>query len=280
MSDVVRYGSDFEAQVGYTEYRRRPSDMTGYTATGDYDEIPFAGVIEECQEVAGGYLAGASMTMQVETTMRVIDGRQAELTVRRTYYKKTAQDSEASGCGGGSGSGSGPRLIASAGSWGTSKEHPTYEVHGTGTQESILTHPIIVNQPIDPGSKFALKYVADGGGPDDVMMLPNQTQGTPRDYLMSHGYAELLDLVLSAPNYLDPGLELTVSWQVSPDSPSEAFPALCTIQEPEGPVRAPGRRNWLLIDATYRTQGGKTECVKKYRLSGPNGWDRRIYSEE
>lgn len=276
MSEVIRYGADFEAQVGYTEYRKRPMDMTGYTATGDYDEFPYAGVVEECQEVAGAALAGALPTMQVETTLRRIEGDLAELTVRRTYYKKTAQESGGTGTGSGSGSG---QMIASAGSWGTSKAHPTYETHAAPTQESVLTHPLIVDRSMDDTSKYCLKYVADGGGADDVMNLPNQVQGTPRDWLMAHGYAELLDLVLSAPNFLDPGLELTVSWEVSPDAPSEAFPELCTIQVPEGPVRARAPRNWLLIDATYRTQGGKTECVKKYKLSGPNGWDPRLYGE-
>lgn len=280
--NIIRRGATFALQSDYSEYRKRPQEMTGYSATGDYDEEHFCGTLVECQEEAGAQLALGTKTVQVETSLRRLDGGMAELTVRRSYYKADGGSAHGSGCGGGgsgaSDSGSGITVLTT-GAWGTSKARPTYEVHCAPTQESILTHPKITQYQgtIDETAQYCLKYIADGGGMWDIMQLPNQFQTSPADYLRANGYTELLDLVCKAPYFLDPGLELTVTWEVSKDSPEEGFAELCTIQRPEGPIKVKSPRNWLLVDATYRTQAGKTQCVKKYKLSGPNGWDPEIY---
>lgn len=285
MANVTHHGSDFSEQVRRVETRVRPAEMTNMTATGDTDEWGYSGTITECQDMAGQVLATAGPTRQVRTTLTRTEGNNAELSVVVAYYRPTAQDaSQSPGGGSASGSGSGSALPAlpTAGSWGTSKENPAYEFAATTVQEPIITHPKITQYPgtIDPVSSHCLAYIASGGGPHDPQTLPNQVQSTAYDWLTQHGYSELLDLVSRSPYYLDAQGTLTVTWQVAPDSPSESFPAVGTIQEPEGPIKVKAPRNWLYTGGTYRSEGKVTSCVKTYRLSGPNGWDPTIYSEQ
>lgn len=278
---LLRHGTTFSEQVRRVETRVRPAEMPNMTATGDTDEFSYAGRIEECQAFVGDVLATASSTAQVRTVLTRSEGGNAEVQATVTYFRSSTQDASrcgGSGCGGGSESGT-RRLLPTAGSWGHSKEAPVYEFQPSVSQESILTHPRIVEAALDEYTKFCLAYVANGGGPDDIVMLPGQIQDTPRNFISSRGASEFLDLVLRAPQYLDPQGTLVVSWEVAPDSPSESFPEVATIQVPEGPIRAKSPRNWLYVGGTYKTEGKVTKCVKNYRLSGPNGWDPEIYGE-
>lgn len=280
---VIRHGTDFSEQVRRVETRVRPAEMTNMTATGDTDECSYGGTMEACQEFVGLMLGTASATAQVRTVLTRTEGGMAEVSATTTYYKPASQDvSRSRGGSGGSfsGSGSGVVVLQTAGSWGHSKECPVYEFQASTSQESILTHPKIAQYgEMDVYSRYCLAYLANGGGPDDIIVMPNQVQTTPRDWLSSRGVTELMDLVLRAPQFLDPQGQLSVSWEVAPDSATEAFPQIGTIQAPEGPVQVKPPRNWLFVGGTYKTEGKVTKCVKNYRLSGPNGWDPEIYGE-
>lgn len=276
---LLRHGTTFSEQVRRVETRVRPADMANMTATGDTDEVSYAGSLEECQEFVGVMLGTATETAQVRTVLTRMEGRNAEVVATTTYYKSATQDaSQSGGSGGSGGSESGTRrLLPTAGSWGHSKEFPVYEFQISTSQESILTHPRIAQQTLDPIAAFCLAYIANGGGPHDVQMLPNQLQSSAYDYLAAHGYADEAEFVIRSPQFLDVGGQLTVSWEVAPDSATESFPVAAKIAEPEGPIKVKSPRNWLYVGGTYKTEGKVTKCVKVYRLSGPNGWDPEIY---
>lgn len=223
--------------------------------------------------VAPTLLSGGTDACQVACALTARGGGMAELTVTRTWYS-AAEDEE----GGGSGGSGGPV----AGEVGSSAENPVYSFQVTENRIPILLHPTVKAAEIEPSSPQGIALRMLSNGADENATFTVGSADNPQPFTvgiaLEHVSPEVKDLVSNQSTYMSPGLVLDVRWQIDADMAVPELSDFFKIAKPEGGIKDPSDRNWLLAGGGAVIENGRVYMTKKYILSEPGGWDETLYS--
>ena len=258
----------------YSWRKANPASPVG-VPTSEVETRTFSGHLTYLRDtVAPTLLSGGSEACQVACSLTARGGGMAELTVTRTWYS-AAEDGDEDEPGGGSGGNV-------AGEVGSTAENPAYSFQVTENRIPILLHPIVQEAQISPSSYqgIALRMLANGA--DENATFTVGSADNPRPYTvgiaLEHVQDKVKDLVANQSTYLSPGLVLDVRWQIDGDMAVPELSNFFKIATPEGGIKAPSNRNWLLAGGGAVIENGRVYMSKKYILSEPGGWDETLYS--
>lgn len=248
-----------------------PTNMLG-SPTGESETFTFTGSEDYLKNtLAPTHLATASEALQVNCSLSRLPGGMAELTVTKTGYIAAPEDDPST---------PGTGL---AGATGTSSAAPIVQIDVAEAQDPIMTHPTVTAAGFAPDSPqfIALNMLASGHDMMATFSTPDSTDGSPVvwtvfDALRGVG-ADVIALVQSASSYLVPNITMTIKWALADDAAVPSFGQYFTIQTPENAPSVSGGRNWLYLGGGMTLEGGSAMVVKKYKLSGPGGWNSAVY---
>lgn len=255
LENVVIYG-DLPNQKWRNLTVTTPVDTSGYEQTGVVEEIIQKGLIEVPENVGAGTMVQTTTRWQTDTEPGPGLGFGTK-TITKTYYTNSSESG------------------GEDGDLGLSAENPNISINASLVTKSILLHPTVAEVMKNGGIKAAaLKLLAQGGSTQDMMWDPDtRVQKTVSEIV---GDGPEVALVLSASEFYDVQYTATCTWEV--DRAAIAASTLqISIKSPPGVGNIQGR-NWLYTGTSYRTQGGKYIASATYILSGPGGWDTKIYS--
>jgi hypothetical protein len=145
-----------------------------------------------------------------------------------------------------------------------------YQLSGSLSSEPIQTHP------------FFPKFAAPGYTSGSIF----ETDGSFKEFVkMPLGSAATVDATnpawIGVRDYLAPGVTWTETEVTKTKPTGTDLDALGYIDDaPPGEPPTPTDRDWLMTDFSYE-QKGKTYVIRReWRLSGPNGWNKTIYTKE
>lgn len=159
---------------------------------------------------------------------------------------------------------------------------PYYELSvGVGT-EPIETHPdfgtVLAGTPAKPENGAV--FVNPKDGIVTISMVPGNYEfskfaefsGEEGDKIEGNPYAGLKSY-LTANNTV-----WTKSWtqRSQPDDDDEALP-LVVVKSPPGDAPKYKNHNWLQHPVCYQKRGNAYSCTQRWLLSGPQGWNLRVY---
>jgi len=235
-----------------------PVDTSGYEPTGVTEEIVYKGVIKTPENPGFGSLVQTQTRWQTDTDPAPGLGWGTK-TITKTYYQKASEEDPEGN---------------TAASLGQSENNASITINATLVTKSILLHPVVAEVMKSGGAKAAaLKMLAQGAIPQDMMYDPDQ--GARVTIQSVAGDGEAAQLVMAASEYYDVQYNATLTWQVDSAHITKADLGL-RIKNPPG-IGNIGKRNWLYTGTSYRSQGGKFLATSTYILSGPDGWDPKIY---
>lgn len=182
---------------------------------------------------------------------------------------------------------------------------PTYSAQGSTSSEPIETHQRFgdfAGTPESPmnGAKFKQKGddigkflgffnggEAEEGGSGAALIKPRRKgrakAGRRKLFGDSGGGEESSNSKLGVKSFLDGGMTFSETKVRAKGSTSFKvdMKKLGKISEPpkvNDYVDVPEGRNWLLISCNVETVGDGSKSTRSWRLSGPKGWDKDIYT--
>lgn len=243
-----------------------PREMQGRQQAGTSSQQVYSGQWADMTSLMSAQLATGSLAQQVQATLSRQPGGLGQLTITRTDYISATDP--------GGGGGSEPSMQAQ--DVGTSEQNPEYSYEFAEVQEPIMTHPAIAAAGLSQDALSVLAYLAKGGQLTDNIWLSGGNQLRVNAAIAHYNIPLWLVMLVQIPNYLDVKVTLTASWSVDPTT-TVSIPTALAITQPPGPIQTPLGRNWLYVGGSYQIKGSDCKLVKKYILSGPGGWDSRIY---
>lgn len=244
-----------------------PREMQGRQQAGTSSQQVYSGQWADMSSLMSAQLATGSLAQQVQATLSRQPGGLGQLTITRTDYISATDP-------GGGGGGSEPSMQAQ--DVGTSEQNPEYSYEFAEVQEPIMTHPAIAAAGLSQDALSVLAYLSKGGQLTDNIWLSGGNQLRVNAAIAYYNIPLWLVMLVQIPNYLDVKVTLTASWSVDPTT-TVSIPTALAITTPPGPIQTPLGRNWLYVGGSYQIKGSDCKLVKKYILSGPGGWDSRIY---
>lgn len=235
-----------------------------YVATGDTLEQSWTGSWAELE--AKMTALAYDLTNRLSCTLtRLADGDHSELRATWTTYTQRGADD---GSGGGT---------SFEGIPGSSRDNPTYSVQVTSVQEPLLTHPNY--NYLTDDYLTAMKMLMDGYKGSDTLMDSRTGDPITIDKLLSEletGDDNIVTRIKKGQtHYMAPHVSLTCRYK------SDSVPTLGTsfkIATPPGEVNTPPGHDWLFLMPSIDVQEGEIWVNETYLLSGPGGWDKKIYS--
>lgn len=227
-------------------------------STGQREVIKYTGPWEAILEHGVQAVSGTEGAVAVTVEMERLEGGVGEMTItEETYRKPTAT-------GGDDGD--------KESNLGTN-ENPEITSSFTVQAEPLLSHPNF--KDISDADAWLLQQVAAGTHPGAHVEY-NGKKSVLREACKSlSGSADkVLKLYLKGiTQYYEVYGDITVRGTGS-EFPGEVG----HIAQPPGNVSAPADRNWLCTGKGKTKQGKEVVYTAQYRLSGPGGWNKDLYS--
>lgn len=238
--------------------RKAGKDYT--ESTGQREVIKYTGPWEAILERGVQAVSGTEGAVAVTVEMERAAGGIGEMTItEETYRKPAAADN-------GGENGNGESNI------GTS-ENPEITSSFTVQAEPLLTHPNF--KDINDADAWLLQQVAAGTHPGAHVEY-NGKKYVLREACksLSGSAATVFKLYLKGiTQYYEVYGDITVRG-TGGEFPGEVG----HIANPPGNVSAPADRNWLCTGKGKTKQGKEVVYTAQYRLSGPGGWNKDLYS--
>lgn len=163
---------------------------------------------------------------------------------------------------------------------GSSRENPQYSLSCTAVPQPILTHKLAESYS---GEKLdALKRLVNGGCMGSKIDISKEGQPVTQKTIQSiigDDQSELIKkLKKGVTSFYSPQVTLQVRYKVK-DPAAISYLKCCTIADPPGPFKSPGKKfTWLCLGTSVEGAGKEWQVTDSYMLSGPDGWDKDIYS--
>jgi len=154
-----------------------------------------------------------------------------------------------------------------------------YELVLGTNEEPIATHPNFTNyiggKPSNPLNSAV--FVDEEG-----QLTEDDTRGIFSHFSTylntpSGNSTHTLNPLAGVESYLDGGRATWKQTYFTPTNPTDTF-QIGQIDTPPGLELNFGTRNWIFMGATIKKRGGSYSVCKEWLLSGPKGWNPKIYS--
>lgn len=164
---------------------------------------------------------------------------------------------------------------------GGSRNSPSYSLQVVCVPQPILTHKLA--ESIQGDKLEALKALVNGAHMGSKIDLTKDGEKanpkTIKSILGDDEDALVKKIKKGITSFYSPQVSLQARYVVK-DPGTVTYQEACKISTPPGPFSSPGGKyNWLSMGTGVEGSGREWTVTDTYLLSGPDGWDKDIYSK-